>query len=70
MFGVFGPCGSKKFYKNVEVFAVPIFMVPVHIAVTTLLSTYLHNVKRQADKRQNTALAPPDIFNPFQKHTQ
>jgi len=32
-----------------------------------LFSTYLHNVKKQADKRQNTALALPDIFIPFQK---
>jgi hypothetical protein len=27
-------------------------------------------VKKQAGKRQNTALAPPDIFYPFQNHTQ
>jgi len=70
MFGVFAPCGSTKFSKNVEVFAAPIFMVKVHTAVTRLLSTYLCNVKKQAGKRQNTALAPPDIFCPFQKHTQ
>jgi hypothetical protein len=61
---------AKKFYQNVEVFAATIFMVKVHMAVTRLLSTYLHNVKKQAGKRQNTALAPPDVFNPLQKHTQ
>jgi len=54
----------------VEVFTAPIFMVKVHMAVTRLLPTYLHNVKKQACKRQNTALAPPDIFYPFQKLTQ
>jgi len=51
-------------------FAAPIFIVKVHKAVTRLLPTYLHNVKKQGGKRQNTALAPPDIFYPFQKHTQ
>jgi len=70
MFRVFAPCGSTKFAKNVEVFAAPIFMVKVHTAVTRLLPTYLRNVKKQAGRRQNTTLAPPDIFCPFQKHTQ
>lgn len=70
MFGVFAPCGSTKFSKNVEVFAAPIFMVKVYTAVTRLFPTYLHNVKKQAGERQNTALAPPDIFYLFQKHTQ
>jgi len=31
---------EKKIYKNIEVFAVPIFMVKVHMAVTRLLSTF------------------------------